>query len=173
MAVIRSDRPLDWAQVAAVAAGEPLELSADARARIAAANVLVQQIVERGIRAYGVNTGVGALCDVIVSPTEQRTLSRNILMSHAVGVGTPLGVAETRAIMAAAVNNFAHGHSGIRIEIADQLVALLDAGYIPEVPAFGSVGYLSHMAHIALVCIGEGHVRHGSEQIGRASCRER
>src|SRR5689334_15355962 len=165
MAVIRSDRPLNWRELAAVAAGEPLVLSDAARARIAAARVLVEQIVERGIRAYGVNTGVGALCDVIVSPSEQRALSRNILMSHAVGVGAPLGVAETRAIMAAAVNNFAHGHSGIRVEIADQLVALLDASFIPEVPAFGSVGYLSHMAHIALVCIGEGHVRHGSERI--------
>ncbi|MFL9892004.1 HAL/PAL/TAL family ammonia-lyase [Paraburkholderia sp. RL17-381-BIF-C] len=165
MAVIRSNRPLDWAQVAAVAAGEPLELSADARARIAAARVLVEQIVERGIRAYGVNTGVGALCDVIVSPSEQRTLSRNILMSHAVGVGAPLGVAETRAIMAAAVNNFAHGHSGIRLEVADQLVALLDADCLPEVPAFGSVGYLSHMAHIALVCIGEGYARFRGERL--------
>ncbi len=165
MAVIRSDRPLDWAQVAAIAAGEPLEFSADARARIAAARVLVEQIVERGIRAYGVNTGVGALCDVIVSPTEQRTLSRNILMSHAVGVGVPLGVAETRAIMAAAVNNFAHGHSGIRLEVANQLVALLNADCLPEVPAFGSVGYLSHMAHIALVCIGEGYVRYRGERL--------
>ncbi|WP_341316012.1 histidine ammonia-lyase [Paraburkholderia sp. IMGN_8] len=165
MAVIRSDRPLDWAQVAAVAAGEPLELSAGARARIAAARVLVEQIVERGIRAYGVNTGVGALCDVIVSPSEQHTLSRNILMSHAVGVGVPLGVAETRAIMAAAVNNFAHGHSGIRLEVADQLVALLNADCLPEVPAFGSVGYLSHMAHIALVCIGEGYVRYRGERL--------
>jgi histidine ammonia-lyase len=165
MAVIRSDRPLDWAQVAAIAAGEPLELSAGARARIAAARVLVEQIVERGIRAYGVNTGVGALCDVIVSPAEQRTLSRNILMSHAVGVGAPLGVAETRAIMAAAVNNFAHGHSGIRLEVADRLVALLNADCLPEVPAFGSVGYLSHMAHIALVCIGEGHVRYRGERL--------
>jgi len=165
MAVIRSDRPLDWRQVAAVAAGEPLELSADARARIAAAHVLVEQIVERGIRAYGVNTGVGALCDVIVSPSEQRTLSRNILMSHAVGVGVPLGVAETRAIIAAALNNFAHGHSGIRLAVAERLVALLDADCLPEVPAFGSVGYLSHMAHIALVCIGEGHARYRGERI--------
>jgi histidine ammonia-lyase len=173
MAVIRSERPLNWRELAAVAAGEPLVLSEQARARIAAARVLVEQIVERGIRAYGVNTGVGALCDVIVSPSEQRTLSRNILMSHAVGVGAPLGVAETRAIMAAAINNFAHGHSGIRLEVADQLVALLDSGYIPEVPAFGSVGYLSHMAHIALVCIGEGHVRFGSERFSGRVALER
>ncbi|WP_345814730.1 histidine ammonia-lyase [Paraburkholderia sp. PREW-6R] len=165
MAVIRSDRSLDWVQVAAVAAGEPLELSSGARARIAAARVLVEQIVERGIRAYGVNTGVGALCDVIVSPAEQRTLSRNILMSHAVGVGAPLDVAETRAIMTAAVNNFAHGHSGVRVEVVDQLVALLNADCLPEVPAFGSVGYLSHMAHIALVCIGEGYARYRGERL--------
>jgi histidine ammonia-lyase len=172
MAVIRSNRPLDWAQVAAVAAGEPLELSAEAQARIAAAHVLVEQIVERGIRAYGVNTGVGALCDVIVSPSEQRSLSRNILMSHAVGVGAPLGVAETRAIIAAAVNNFAHGHSGIRLVVAERLVALLNADCLPEVPAFGSVGYLSHMAHIALVCIGEGHARYRGERVsGREALR--
>lgn len=173
MAVIRSDRPLDWHQVAAIAAGEPLELSADARARIAAARVLVEQIVERGIRAYGVNTGVGALCDVIVSPAEQRALSRNILMSHAVGVGAPLGVAETRAIMAAAVNNFAHGHSGIRLEVADRLVTLLNADCLPEVPAFGSVGYLSHMAHIALVCIGEGHARYRGERLSGRDALQR
>ena len=173
MAVIRSDRPLDWRQIAAVAAGEPLELSADARARISAAHVLVEQIVERGIRAYGVNTGVGALCDVIVSPSEQRTLSRNILMSHAVGVGTPLGAAETRAIIAAAVNNFAHGHSGIRLAVAERLVTLLDAGCLPEVPAFGSVGYLSHMAHIALVCIGEGHAHYRGERLGGREALQR
>ena len=173
MAVIRSDRPLDWRQIAAVAAGEPLELSADARARISAAHVLVEQIVERGIRAYGVNTGVGALCDVIVSPSEQRTLSRNILMSHAVGVGTPLGAAETRAIIAAAVNNFAHGHSGIRLAVAERLVTLLDAGCLPEVPAFGSVGYLSHMAHIALVCIGEGHVHYRGERLSGREALQR
>jgi histidine ammonia-lyase len=173
MAVIRSDRPLDWRQIAAVAAGEPLELSADARARISAAHVLVEQIVERGIRAYGVNTGVGALCDVIVSPSEQRTLSRNILMSHAVGVGMPLGAAETRAIIAAAVNNFAHGHSGIRLAVAERLVTLLDAGCLPEVPAFGSVGYLSHMAHIALVCIGEGHAHYRGERLGGREALQR
>jgi histidine ammonia-lyase len=165
MAVIRSNSPLNWCQVAAVAAGEPIELSADARARIAASRELVEQIVARGIRAYGVNTGVGALCDVIVSPSEQHTLSRNILMSHAVGVGVPLGEAETRAIMVAAVNNYAHGHSGIRLEVADRLVALINADCLPEVPTFGSVGYLSHMAHIALVCIGEGYVRYRGERL--------
>jgi histidine ammonia-lyase len=159
------DKPLDWRGVATIAQGANLVLSAAARGRIEHARALVQQIVERGIRAYGVNTGVGALCDVIVSPSQQRTLSRNILMSHAVGVGDVLGPEETRAIMAAAVNNFAHGHSGVRIELVEQMVALLDNSSLPEVPAFGSVGYLSHMAHIALVLIGEGHVREAGARL--------
>jgi histidine ammonia-lyase len=163
------DKPLDWRGVAQIASGAPLVLSPGARSRIDHARALVEQIVERRIRAYGVNTGVGALCDVVVSPSEQRALSRNILMSHAVGVGEPLRREETRAIIAAAVNNFAHGHSGVRLELVELLVTLLDSGLIPEVPAFGSVGYLSHMAHIALVLIGEGFVRDNTGRMSAAA----
>ncbi|WP_322015392.1 histidine ammonia-lyase [Paraburkholderia sp. J12] len=158
MSVIRSTRALNWREVCAVAAGAPLEISAEARERIGAARTLVEQIIARGIRAYGVNTGVGALCDVVVSPAQQHALSHNILMSHAVGVGEPLGAEETRAIMAAAINNYAHGHSGVRVELVERLATLLREDCLPEVPAFGSVGYLSHMAHIALVCVGAGRV---------------
>ncbi|MPV67348.1 HAL/PAL/TAL family ammonia-lyase [Burkholderia sp. BE17] len=164
------DQPLDWHEVAAIAAGAELVLSEGARERISTARRLVEEIVERGIRAYGVNTGVGALCNVIVSPANQRQLSRNILMSHSVGVGAPLGTKETRAIIAVAVSNFAHGHSGIRLEVVERLVAMLNSNCLPEVPAFGSVGYLSHMAHVALVCIGEGFARDfGSSAGGRAA----
>lgn len=172
MTVIRSTRPLDWRQIAEIAGGATLALADDTLARIEAARGLVEEIVARGIRAYGVNTGVGALCDVIVSPGEQSTLSRNILMSHAVGVGAPLDAAQTRAIIAAAVNNYAHGHSGVRVEVVRQLVALLDADCLPEVPAHGSVGYLTHMAHVALVCIGEGHAHYRGERLpGREALR--
>lgn len=173
MSVIRSGRPMDWRQVCAVANGENLELSADARARIGAARKLIEQIVARGIRAYGVNTGVGALCDVVVSREKQHDLSHNILMSHAVGVGAPLGAVETRAIMAAAINNFAHGRSGVRVEVVERLVALLEAGCVPDVPAFGSVGYLSHMAHIALVCVGAGQVTWRGEHMSGAQALRR
>ncbi|SDR59644.1 HAL/PAL/TAL family ammonia-lyase [Paraburkholderia tuberum] len=173
MTVIRTGSPLDWREVCAVAAGAPLELSAQARERIGAARALVEQIIARGMRAYGVNTGVGALCDVVVSPAEQHTLSHNILMSHAVGVGASLGAQETRAIMAAAINNYAHGHSGVRVELVERLVALLRADCLPEVPALGSVGYLSHMAHIALVCVGAGHVNWRGERISGAEALRR
>ncbi|MDB6082576.1 MAG: phenylalanine/histidine ammonia-lyase [Gammaproteobacteria bacterium] len=156
---ILCDQPLSWRQVAAVAEGAPLLLSAAASGRIQAARRLVESMVARGIRGYGVNTGVGALCDVIVEPSQLRHLSRNIVMSHAVGVGAALGRSEVRAVLAAAVNNFAHGHSGVRLDVVERLCELLAHDCIPEVPAAGSVGYLSHMAHIALVLLGEGWVQ--------------
>ncbi len=139
-----------------MAEGAQLTLSQDAEARIRAARVLVESIIRKGLRAYGVNTGVGALCDVVIPPSKQAALSRNIVMSHAVGVGPPLDSTAVRAIIAAAVNNFAHGCSGVRPVVVDRLLALLASEWAPEVPADGSVGYLSHMAHIALVLIGEG-----------------
>ena len=151
-----------WAQVAKVAEGAPLSLSDGALGRIRAARALVTSIVGQGVRAYGVNTGVGALCDVVVPASKQMQLSRNIVMSHAVGVGPLLEPAPLRAIMAAAVNNFAHGHSGVRPAVVEGLTALLNTDCLPEVPAYGSVGYLTHMAHIALVLLGEGRARlHG------------
>jgi histidine ammonia-lyase len=153
------DTPLTFQQVAAVAAGAQLRLSAQARRRVMHARAIVEIIVERNIRAYGVNTGVGALCDTLLDRAQLRTLSRNILMSHASGVGDPLSVEQTRAIMACAINNFAHGGSGVRLEIVDRLMGLLNANLIPVVPRDGSIGYITLMAHIAIVLVGEGMVR--------------
>ncbi len=151
--VILRDGPLSWRQVAAVAEGSDLALSAAARERVLHARRLVQAIVARGIRGYGVNTGVGALCDVVVESSELKRLSRNIIMSHAVGVGAALEPAAVRAIIAAAINNFAHGVSGLRLEVVDALLVLLNEQRPPRVPVQGSVGYLTHMAHIALALL--------------------
>jgi histidine ammonia-lyase len=157
--------PLSWRQVGAIAEGSALTLSAGARERIGAARRLVEAIVSQGLRAYGVNTGVGALCDTIVAPARQRELSRNIVLSHAVGVGAPLEKAAVRAIIAAQINNFAHGYSGVRLEVVDALAGLLDKDCVPEVPARGSVGYLMHLAHVSCVLLGEGHARAGGERL--------
>jgi histidine ammonia-lyase len=159
------DTPLDFHAVAAVAAGAKLHLSTAARRRIAHARALVEVIVDEGIRAYGVNTGVGALCDTILSRDQLRELSRNILMSHACGVGDPLSVAQTRAIMACAINNFAHGGSGVRPTVVERLLALLNADLIPIVPRSGSIGYITHMAHISLVLLGKGRVHSAAGDI--------
>jgi histidine ammonia-lyase len=150
------DKSLSWRQIDDIAAGAALALSEHAQARIRAAHGLVESIVRKGVRAYGVNTGVGALCDVVVTESKQAALSRNIVMSHAVGVGPPLEAAAVRAIIAAAINNLAHGFSGVRLTVVDRLLALLRSGNLPRVPAGGSVGYLTHMAHIALALIGQG-----------------
>jgi len=163
------DQPLSWRQIAAIAEGAPVALSAAAQNRIRAARTLVESIVAGGIRAYGVNTGVGALCDVIVEPSQLKQLSRNIIMSHAVGVGSSLGRCEVRAIVAAAINNFAHGCSGLRLDVVERLSWLLVNDWVPEVPAAGSVGYLSHMAHISLALLGEGSLQRRGE---RRECAE-
>jgi histidine ammonia-lyase len=168
------DRPLGWRQIGAVAdGGSAVELSPAARGRIAAAHELVLSIAAKNLTAYGVNTGVGGLSDVIVAPAKQRELSRNIIMSHCVGVGPPLEAPAVRAIIAAAMNNYAHGYSGIRVQVAERLAALLAADCIPEVPAQGSVGYLTHMAHIASVLIGAGHATLKGERLKGAEALAR
>jgi histidine ammonia-lyase len=159
------ERPLDAAALAAVAEGAGLTLGLAARDRIDAAHRIVLAIVTRGIPAYGVNTGVGALFDRPVEPALQQRLSRQLVMSHACGVGAPLPDAEVRAIIAAQANNHAHGYSGVRVAVVEALLALLAQGVVPEVPAGGSVGYLTHMAHIALVLIGEGNARIGGNRM--------
>jgi histidine ammonia-lyase len=160
------DAPLTWAQIVAIARREStLELSPGTRARLNDANLILRAIIEKNIPAYGVNTGVGALSDIVVPQPQQAELSKNILMSHAVGVGAPLGVEETRAIMAASVNNFALGYSGLRLQVTERIVELLNAGCSAVVPRQGSVGYISHRAHIGLVLIGYGYAELNGERL--------
>lgn len=162
MKQILRDHSLDWRGVAAVAEGAELVLSPGVWASISMAARIVAEIAVTGPRAYGVNTGVGALSDTLVPRHQQARLSRNLLMSHAAGAGEPLPDAEVRAIMAAQVNNYAHGRSGLQVETVEAILALLANSCCPEVPSRGSVGYLTHMAHIGLVLIGEGRARiHG------------
>lgn len=150
------DGPLTWRNIGAIANGAALQLSQAAWQRISNARDIVDALVERGIRGYGINTGVGALCDVIIDRDKQQALSRNILLSHSCGVGPALGQAPTRAIMAAQIANFAHGFSGIHPDTVKALLTLLNANILPVIPSGGSVGYLTHAAAIGTVLIGEG-----------------
>jgi histidine ammonia-lyase len=168
MKQITLDGRLCWPDVAAIASGSMLELSAAARQRIEAAHCIVRAVVDNSIRAYGINTGVGALSDLVIPREQQGLLSRSILLSHAVGIGPPLSSAETRAIMAAMVNNFAHGYSGLRLCVVERIVELLNAGCTPQVPRQGSVGYISHSAQIGLALIGYGTVDFRGERLPAA-----
>ncbi|MDS7594320.1 histidine ammonia-lyase [Agrobacterium tumefaciens] len=160
MTVLLDDR-LTWQDVAKVSKGQTLALSEAALQRIGKAQLIVETIIERGIRAYGINTGVGALSDTVVDRAAQGKLSRSIVLSHACGVGPLLPPREVRAIIAAQIANFGHGYSGVSWQIVNHLSTFLERDCIPDVPSRGSAGYLTHNAHTALVLIGEGSAHIG------------
>jgi histidine ammonia-lyase len=162
--IIIGDAPLRWQDVVAVARhGARVELSASAWARIDNAQGIVQRIVASGERAYGVNTGLGALCNVSLEGEQLSRLSRNTLLSHACGVGLPLPDEQTRAITCAAIINYSQGKSGIHRQVVEALIALLNHRITPQVPSQGSVGYLTHMAHIGVALLGVGMVSYNGQ----------
>ena len=157
--VVIAEAPLRWQDVVAVARhGAPLALSNPVWARIENAQAIVRRIVGSGERAYGINTGLGALCNVSLEQEQLAQLSRNTLLSHACGVGPVLSDEQTRAIMCAAIANYSQGKSGIQRSVVEALLALLNRGITPQVPSQGSVGYLTHMAHIGITLLGVGQV---------------
>jgi histidine ammonia-lyase len=147
-------------EVRAVAVGRArAEIAPGARARVRAARALVEARLEDGEAHYGINTGFGTLAEVSIPRADLERLQRNLVLSHAAGVGAPLPLPEVRALMLLRANVLAKGVSGIREETLDLLVALLDRGVVPVVPERGSVGAsgdLAPLAHLALVLIGEG-----------------
>src|SRR5450631_4238027 len=139
-----------------------LELGRQDRTRIAAAAALVDKIIAIGDAAYGINTGFGLLAQTRI-PTEQlELLQRNLLLSHAAGVGDALPDAVVRLILALKINALARGHSGITMAVIDALLALLEHEVYPVIPAQGSVGAsgdLAPLAHLSTVLLGIGQVR--------------
>ena len=137
-------------------------LAAHERKRIAAATALVDKIVSTGDAAYGINTGFGLLAQTRI-PTEQlELLQRNLLLSHAAGIGTPLPDAVVRLILALKINALARGHSGVTLGLLNALLALLENEVYPLIPAQGSVGAsgdLAPLAHMSAVLLGIGKVR--------------
>ncbi len=165
----RGAEPLRLGDLVAVARGEAdLFIGADAIAALANGRAIVERIIARGERAYGISTGLGALSEIVLSGAQQTELSRNTLLSHACGIGVPLSEQATRAIMASLVNDLCHGKSGVSPAIVDQLVALLNHRITPLVPAKGSVGYITHGAHIGLSLIGIGDVLMAGERLSAA-----
>jgi len=139
--------------------GVQVKLTEGAAKRIRATRRLVDKWVEDEKTIYGITTGFGALSDVVISKKDTRRLQENILMSHSAGVGKPLDEETVRAIMTLRIKDLARGHSGIRLETVQHLVALLNRGVCPVIPAKGSVGAsgdLAPLAHLALVLLGLG-----------------
>lgn len=127
--------------------------------RISAGAAAIARIVEQGDPVYGVNTGFGRLASVRIGRDDLATLQRNIVLSHASGVGEPISARIARFVLALKLANLGQGYSGIRPDTARLMDAMLDHAISPVIPAQGSVGAsgdLAPLAHLALALIGAG-----------------
>jgi histidine ammonia-lyase len=165
--VVLTGADLTIADVEAVArGGASARLDVHARARMDEARAVVERLVAAGEVVYGITTGFGDLASTYIPPADARQLQENLLVSHAVGVGAPLPRDVVRAMLLLRANTLALGHSGCRPVLVDRLLAFLEAGIHPVVPAQGSVGAsgdLAPLAHLALPLIGRGEVELGGQ----------
>lgn len=141
--------------------GARLKLSEPARQAIIAAHRTVADVVAGGGAAYGINTGFGRLAGTVIAPDALGGLQRNVVVTHAIGSGTPLSTAETRLVMAMKIASLAQGHSGVRPELVDFMVEMVNRDLLPVIPSQGSVGAsgdLTPLAHVAASMIGEGAI---------------
>jgi len=174
------DQPPTLDRIVAVARGKrKVALGGAARERIGRARAVVDDVVRGGDQApavYGVNTGFGFLADVRISAAEVRQLQRNLVRSHAAGVGSPLDVEIVRGMLLLRAEVLAVGHSGVRVDVADLLVEMLNRGVHPRIPSQGSVGAsgdLAPLAHLALVVMGEGEAEYDGEVLDGKSALAR
>jgi histidine ammonia-lyase len=136
-----------------------VEISAAGRQQLAASRAIVDKLLDSAKPVYGISTGFGNLSQIWISPEEREALQRNLILSHAAGVGDYLPEDVVRAAMLMRANSLVKGYSGIRSATVEQLLELLNRGVYPAVPSKGSVGAsgdLSPLSHIALVLMGEG-----------------
>ncbi len=167
-------------EVLSVAYGEPgkprVALTDSAKKNVDRAANAVQMLLDRGEIAYGITTGFGAFKDKIISPEEVERLQKNIVVSHAVGIGDPFDEVTTRTIMLIRANTLARGHSGIRLETLQLLIDMLNAGVHPIIPQKGSLGAsgdLAPLAHMALPLIGEGEVVFAGKHVSGSAAFEK
>lgn len=126
----------------------------------------VQRVIGSGRVIYGINTGFGLLANTIIPSEELEHLQQSIVLSHAAGVGTFMDDATVRLMMLLKINSLARGFSGIRLEVVEALISLLNHQVYPCVPVKGSVGAsgdLAPLAHMSTVLLGEGQVRYQGE----------
>ncbi|HET9644875.1 MAG TPA: histidine ammonia-lyase, partial [Burkholderiaceae bacterium] len=145
-----------------------LALDAGAYDAIRASAAVVQRAAHGDTPVYGVNTGFGKLANQRISEADLDTLQLNLIRSHSVGVGEPLEPAVVRLMLALKAASLARGHSGVRPEVVDTLLAVHNAGLVPYVPDQGSVGAsgdLAPLAHMTLALLGEGEMWLDGERV--------
>jgi histidine ammonia-lyase len=159
----------DWR---AVAEGAAVRLDPAAMPAVEAGARAVEAIVAKGAPVYGINTGFGKLASVRIPAGDVATLQRNIVLSHAVGVGEPTRTATVRLMMALKLASLGRGASGIRPDTLEMLEAMLARDLIPTIPSQGSAGAsgdLAPLAHMAAAMLGVGEVELASERMPAAT----
>ncbi|HTW49669.1 MAG TPA: histidine ammonia-lyase [Acidobacteriaceae bacterium] len=160
--LLLAGQPLSLTEIGAVALdGRAVALDPAAMPAIRASRAVVDALLASGGTAYGINTGFGKLSDVRIEPGLVQDLQRNLVRSHACGLGDPLPQDAVRAMLLLRANVLAKGFSGVRPQLVEALIALLNRRIHPVIPSRGSVGAsgdLAPLAHLALALIGEGTV---------------
>lgn len=149
-----------WRRIANAPA--QVALAPSAWSAIEKSRAAVEATLAKGDAIYGVNTGFGKLAQKRIPDNELKLLQRNLVLSHATGVGEALPDSVTRLVMALKVSSLARGHSGVRRVVVERLLDLINKNILPEIPEKGSVGAsgdLAPLAHMSCVLIGEGFAR--------------
>ncbi len=142
-------------------AGRPVVLAGEARRRMLASRALVERWIARDETIYGVTTGFGEFSNVCIAGRDLRALQENLILSHAAGAGDPLPREIVRAMMLLRANALAKGFSGVRIELVELLIGMLNHDIVPLIPSQGSVGSsgdLVQLSHLVLAMLGKGSV---------------
>ncbi|MBF0390676.1 MAG: histidine ammonia-lyase [Desulfamplus sp.] len=162
--ILLDKQPITNSDLVAVARNNAIAaFSSEGKSRVQKTSALIQKWVREKKVIYGITTGFGAMCNVIIPEKDTSQLQENILMSHAAGVGKPLPSEVVRAIMALRVHDLSMGYSGCRMETINYLLTFLNKGVSPIIPEKGSVGSsgdLAPTAHLGLVLIGRGEAEY-------------
>lgn len=159
--------------------GRRVVLDPGARDAMLASRRAVERIAAAGAeapRVYGVNTGFGALSETRIDAEDVRRLQQNLVRSHSTGIGPEMAAAVVRGMMLLRAQTLALGHSGVRTELVDLLLGMLEHHVVPRIPSQGSVGAsgdLAPLAHLALAMTGEGEARLAGELMPARAALER
>ena len=156
--------------------GYKVELTEEAVSKVKRSRELVDKFVEEEKVVYGITTGFGKFSDVNITKEETTTLQRNLIISHACGVGEPLSQEEVRGVMLLRANALAKGYSGIRLSTLNILLDMLNKGIHPIIPEKGSLGAsgdLAPLSHMVLVMLGEGEAYYQGERMSGKKAMEK
>jgi histidine ammonia-lyase len=153
-----------------------VEIQQESREKVKKCRAALEDVVRNRVVVYGVTTGVGALGRIAIPPEDMKKLQSNVIRSHSAGVGKPVAMDVTRALMLLRANTLAKGHSGIKLETLETLVQMMNKGVHPMIPEKGSVGAsgdLAPLSHMTLVIMGEGQATYKGKAMSGRRAMER